>query len=307
MIILETSRWWQLLDKVMKLADISSRGGKVPPVYLYLVFILPGLAYSIHVTGRIDFIPFALISIAIVPLVIATNLYDDYFDFVNGYDREDSPNTQYRRHPIFYYKVSRRYLIGWAVFFSLVYIFMSFLISIRYGLELNVVSLIGLVLGYGYTGPPFGYKYFGLGEVGVFISSIAASEFISVAAIGRFSLVSIPYFVPYALLISLLLFIGNYRDIESDRKSGIRTLASLLGKERSSMAPAVVFSMFYFTIAVLYFAGIYNTLSLIILLTSPFAYYFSSRWWGIEGSRFERYAGPFLFGIIISLIILLLL
>jgi 1,4-dihydroxy-2-naphthoate octaprenyltransferase len=296
-----------LIEKVWILADISSRGGKVPPIYLYLVFILPGFAYSIATTGNINYLPFILISISIVPLVIATNLYDDYFDFVKGYDRIDSPNTIYRRHPIFYYKVSQRYLIGWAVTFSIIYLLLSFVISLRYGLVLNIISIVGLLLGYGYTGPPFGYKYRGLGEIGVFFSTIAASEFISVASIGRFYPSSILYFVPFALLISLLLFIGNYRDLDSDKRSGFRTLAVILGKGKSSSVPMVTFSLFYVAIVVLYLLGIYGKFSLIALVTSPIAYYFSLRWTRRESIRFEIYAGPFLFGILMSLIVILLI
>ena len=41
----------------------------------------------------------------------------------------------------------------------------------------GLVAFVGFILGYGYTGPPIGYKYLGLGEVGVFFSTIAASEF----------------------------------------------------------------------------------------------------------------------------------
>ncbi len=296
-----------MLEKILKLADISSRGGKVPPIYLYLVFILPGFAYSIATTGLLNYIPFVLVSISIVPLIIATNLFDDYFDYVKGFDKIDSPNTVYRHHPIFYYKVSQGYLITWAVIFAVIYLIISFLISLRYGLMLNIISVAGLLLGYGYTGPPLGYKYLGLGEVGVFFSTIAASEFISVAVMGKFYPGSILYFVPFALLISLLLFIGNYRDLEFDERSGFKTLAVALGKRRSDRVSIAIFSLFYGSIVALSLMGIYSKFPLIILATGPVAYYFSIRWIRRDSISFERYAGPFLFGILISLIVLLLL
>ncbi len=293
-----------MFAEIKKLADISSRGGKVPPIYLYLVFILPGFVYSIVKTGQINYFPFILVSIAIMPLIIATNLFDDYFDFVKGFDTPDSPNTSYRHHPIFYYRVTSRYLIVWALAFSLIYLLISFLISLRYGLELNLIAIVGLALGYGYTGPPLGYKYLALGEIGVFFSTIAACEFISVAAIGHFYPPSILFFVPFSLLIALLLFVGNYRDMEFDLRSGFRTLAVVLGRRNSEIFSVVIFTLFYGTIVLLYFMKIYSAFSLIDLITAPFAYYFATLWSSRESANLERFAGPFLFGILMFLIVL---
>jgi len=70
-----------VFEEIKKLADIASRGGRVPPIYLYFTFILPGLAYSFVKSGLFDYVPFGLVSVAIMPLIAATNLFDDYFDF----------------------------------------------------------------------------------------------------------------------------------------------------------------------------------------------------------------------------------
>lgn len=294
-----------LLVEIKKLADISSRGGKVPPVYLYLVFILPGFVFSIDKIGRPEYVPFVLVSFAIVPLIIATNLFDDYFDYARGFDTPESPNTRYRHHPIFYYNVTPGYLIKWALVFSAMYLLISFLISLWYGMALDLIAVVGLLLGYGYTGPPFGYKYRGLGEIGVFLSTIAASEFIAVATAGRFYSTSILYFVPFSLLIALLLFIGNYRDVEFDLRAGFKTLAIILGKRKSELFSVAIFTLFYATVILLCSLKIYSTPSLIDLASAPFAYYLSFRWFRRESARFERFAGPFLFGILVLLLVML--
>ncbi len=294
-----------MFERVVRLADISSRGGSVPPMYLYLVWILPGFAYSVDVTGSYAYIPFILVSVSIMPLMAATNLFDDYFDYTKGVDRAGSPNTIYRRHPIYHYGVTSAYLLGWAVVFSAIYLSLTFTISLRYGLILNLIALSGFILGYGYTGPPLGYKYLGLGEVGVFLSTIAAGELISVATIGHFNLASLLYFVPFSLFISLLLFIGNYRDLEFDREAGFRTLAVVLGRKGSELFSATVITLFYITLVLLAISGIYTSRSLIDLVTAPFAFYFSFSWIRRDGAGIEKYAGPFLFGILFILILLL--
>lgn len=293
-----------MIKEIKRLADIASRGGRIPPLYLYFVFILPGFAYSIVSTNQLHFVPFVLVAIAILPLVAATNLFDDFFDWRKGYDRIDSPNTKYRRHPVFYYKVGMKYLLKWAVIFSVIYFVMIFLISIKYGILLNAIAAIGFFLAYGYTGPPVGYKYLGLGEVGVFLSSLAASILVSVAILGRFDSSSVLFFIPFSLLIALILFFGNYRDREFDKESGFRTLAVLLGERSSQLFTALVFTIFYVTLFVLTVLRVFNRYAIIDLITAPLAYYFSMRWKEKDSLKFEQYVGPYVFGVLFLLTIL---
>ncbi|MGC8561701.1 MAG: prenyltransferase [Thermoplasmata archaeon] len=296
-----------VMERFRRIVDISSRGGKVPPIYLYIVFVLPGIVYSISKTGIFNYIPLISVAVIITPLIAATNLFDDYFDYRRGIDKIDSPNTTYRHHPIFYYGVSTGYLLRWASILSAIYVGLSLIISIRYGWTLIFVALTGMLLGYGYTGWPIGYKYRGLGELGVLISTIAASEFISLAAIGHFYVSSILYFVPFSIIIALLLFIGNYRDLESDRKSGLITLAVRLGKRNSEIFSVVLFTVFYASVIILFLFGIYGQYSLVNLLTAPLAFFLSIRLFTKESSKLERYAGPYLFGILLLLLLLIAL
>jgi 1,4-dihydroxy-2-naphthoate octaprenyltransferase len=296
-----------LIEEIKRLADITSRGGKVPPLYLYFVYILPGFVYSINISHRVNFIPFILVSIAILPLIGATNLFDDLFDYGKGFDKIESPNTRYRRHPVFYYNLGKGYLIKWAVIFSVIYFLLIFLISLRYGLLMNAIAIIGFLLGYGYTGPPFGYKYLGLGEAGVFLSTLAANGLISIAVLGKFYLFSLLFFLPFSLLISLLLFVGNFRDLEYDRNSGFTTLAVILGKKNSVLFTTIIFALFYASIVILYFLKIYGVFSLIDLTSAPLAYYLSFSWTRKDSLRFEQYVGPYIFFMLFLLILLLIL
>ena len=296
-----------MFEETRKLADIASRGGRVPPIYLYFTFIIPGFAYSFIKSGHFNYVPFVLVSAAIMPLIAATNLFDDYSDFLKGFEKPESPNAKYRRHPIFYYRVKEYYLLKWAVIFSIIYLVFSFWISLRYGLILNLVAFVGFILGYGYTGPPIGYKYLGLGEVGVFFSTIAASEFISVAATGHFYLSSILFFIPFSLLIVLILFIGNFRDNEFDQKAGLNTLAVLLGRRKSEVFSVAIFVLFYLISVALYLLRVYNRFTPVILITIPFAIYLSFRWTRKDSVNYERMAGPYLFGISMLLVALLVL
>lgn len=294
-------------ESIRKLADISSRGGKVPPWYLYLIFILPGLSFSVATTGKVNYIPFILISVAILPLIAATNLFDDYFDYVKGIDRVDSPNTRYRRHPVFYYGVDKNYLLKWALIFSSIYFVFIFAVSLRYGAWLNLIGAVGFVLSYGYTGPPLGYKYRALGEIGVFFSSIVASTLIVLGTVGEVPPSSILFFVPFSTLIALVLFVGNFRDLEVDKVSGIETLAVKLGKQNSEVCVPLFFTLFYVLVALFSLVGIFTRVSLLDLLTAPFAFYLTLKWTDRDSALFERYTGPYIFVISMLLIFLTVL
>ncbi len=287
--------------------DISSRGGKIPPVYLYLVFILPGFVFSFLKLGSLNYEPFIAISIAILPLLAAVNLFDDYFDYTRGIDKSDSPNTKYRRHPIFFYRIERGYLIKWAVIMSLVYFLLISLISFFYGFMLLPIAAGGFIIGYGYTGWPIGYKYLGLGEIGVFFSTLVAGLLVSAAVTGLILPSVIPFLFPFALLMILILYVGNYRDMAYDRESGFATLASFLGRKGSDIFVASVFAVFYLSVSVYSLVGIYPRLAVISLITAPLAFYLAAKWTHANRERYEQYIGPYVFSILIVLIIFILL
>jgi 1,4-dihydroxy-2-naphthoate octaprenyltransferase len=287
------------------LADISSRGGKVPPLYLYPVYILPGLIYSVESTGKFLYVPFLLLSVAILPLMAATNLFDDYFDFKNGVDLKDSPNTIYRRHPIFHFNVTPRYLILWATILSVIYIIFIIILSLFYGIAVLIIGLTGWGLGYGYTGWPLSYKYRGLGELGVFLSSILANMIIIAATVRSFRFGEVLFILPFSILMTLVLFVGNYRDRNYDRASGLRTIVVRLGEGGSKIFLSCIFIVFYALDIFYSFIGIYPLISLVTLVTSPIAYNASNSWYQIDPKNFESYIGRNI-SIILGILLLLL-
>lgn len=296
-----------MIKELRRIADISSRGGRVPPPYLYVVFILPGFVFTIVDYHTFNYIPFVLVSITILPLMAAVNLFDDYFDYSRGLDKMNAPNTEYRRHPVFFYGVGKKYLIKGASLLSAIYFLLISLLAVKYGLILLPVAFLGFVMGYGYSGWPIGYKYLGLGVFGLFISALIAGSLVSTATLGQFEWASIQFILPFAILMILILFVGNYRDMDYDKKSNFRTLASLLGKKGSELFVLSIFSAFYLVVVLFSFSGVYPTIILISLVSAPFAYYLSVKWVLVERKRYEQYIGPYIFSILALLILLMLL
>jgi 1,4-dihydroxy-2-naphthoate polyprenyltransferase len=169
---------------------------------------------------------------------VGTNLSNDYSDARRGADTED------RLGPV-------RVTAGGLVPPSqvLVATYASFGVAVLAGVYLVVVAgwellLVGaasILAGVLYTGGPRPYGYEGLGEVFVFlffgIVAVAGSFFVQVKHLDweAFALA-----VPVGLIAAAILVVNNYRDIDTDRRAGKRTLAVRLGRDRTRTLYAVI-------------------------------------------------------------------
>ncbi|MGC8655387.1 MAG: prenyltransferase [Thermoplasmata archaeon] len=292
---------------ILKIVNIATRGGKVPPLYLFISYILPGAIYFRYLTGTFKLLPFLLISISIIPLMAATNLFDDYFDYKYGYDKEYSPNTRYRKHPIYYFGVSKNYLLIWGSISVAIYFILFSIISYIYGIYELIIAIIGFILGYGYTGPPFGFKYKAMGEASVVLSALLISIMVFYGESADFSMKEIIFAVPYSIILVPVLFLGNYRDMDYDKSQGMKTLPVILGAERSRYIPATIFIIFYLLIIIYYVENIYPIMSVLSLMTIPVSFYGVRKWMDLPDSRYENFMGNLIFldTIVLSLLILL--
>ena len=98
-------------------------------------------------------------------------------------------------------------------------------------LVIGVVSVLAML---GYVGGPIPYGYKGLGEVFVFlffgVVATVGSRYVHDMTAPRSAwLLSIPI----GLLATAILVVNNYRDLETDRAAGKRTLAVIVGPERT--------------------------------------------------------------------------
>ena len=120
----------------------------------------------------------------------------------------------------------------------------SFLIAAISGLILAVITslwliaigIVAILAAWFYTGGSKPYGYSGYGEISVFVFfglvATVGSAFVQVETIEMSSIVCS---VPVGLLASALLVVNNFRDIETDSKTGKQTLAVRLGKSKTQM------------------------------------------------------------------------
>jgi 1,4-dihydroxy-2-naphthoate octaprenyltransferase len=169
---------------------------------------------------------------------VGANLSNDYSDARRGADTED------RLGPV---RVTagglvppRQVLIATYVTFALACACGAYLIAVA-GWELLLVGVASIIAGVLYTGGPRPYGYDGLGELFVFlffgVVAVAGSYFVQTETLEweAFALA-----VPPGLLASAVLVVNNYRDVDTDRRAGKKTLAVRLGRDRTRTLYAVM-------------------------------------------------------------------
>jgi 1,4-dihydroxy-2-naphthoate octaprenyltransferase len=205
------------------------------PAAVAPVLVGTALAGYQHVFHPLRFIA-ALIGAVFIQ--IGTNLSNDYSDARRGADAED------RLGPV---RVTagglvppRQVLIATYLTFGVAVLAGIYLVAVA-GWQLLLVGAASILAGVLYTGGPKPYGYEGLGELFVFlffgIVAVAGSYFVQTTHLiwEAFALA-----VPVGLIAAAILVVNNFRDIDTDRRAGKRTLAVRLGRERTRALYAVI-------------------------------------------------------------------
>lgn len=158
---------------------------------------------------------------------IGTNLANDYFDHKSGADNDDrlGPTRVVQSGLIEAHAVKR----AAALTFGLAALVGVYLVALA-GWPILVIGLASILSGVAYTGGPFPLGYNGLGDVFVFVffglAATAGTHYVQALSWSPEALIAA---VPVGLLSTAILVVNNYRDIDTDRAAGKRTLAVRLG------------------------------------------------------------------------------
>jgi 1,4-dihydroxy-2-naphthoate octaprenyltransferase len=236
------------------------------PAAIAPVLVGTALAGFAHVFHPLRFIAALLGAIFIQ---VGTNLSNDYSDARRGADTED------RLGPV---RVTagglvppNQVLVATYVSFGVAVLAGIYLIAVA-GWELLLVGAASILAGVLYTGGPRPYGYEGLGEVFVFlffgIVAVAGSFFVQVKHLHweAFALA-----VPVGLLAAAILVVNNFRDIDTDRRAGKRTLAVRLGRERTRNLYAAIVYLAFLLAPVTWLFGPLKAWVLLPWLTLPLA------------------------------------
>ncbi len=230
--------------------------------------VLVGTALAFHDNAFV-LLPAVAALLGALLLQIGSNFANDYFDFFKGAD------TAERLGPV---RVTASGLIspsqlrwGMVAVFGLAALDGLYLIQIGSWpiLAVGVASILAALL---YTGGPFPFGYYGLGDIFVFIFfglvAVCGTYFVQALHLTWPVVVAA---VPPGLLITAILVVNNLRDIETDAKAGKRTLAVMLGRAGTRQEYAILIVAAYLIPILLWLAFDYHLLVLLPWLTMPIA------------------------------------
>ena len=211
----------------------------------------------------------ACLAVALL-LQIGVNLANDFFDFSKGIDTED------RLGPV---RVTQSGLIApGRVKSAMTMVFVSsllpglYLISIG-GWPVVVIGAASIIAALAYSGGPFPLASHGLGDLFVFIFfglvAVCGTYYVQALDLGP---MVVWMGIIVGLLITAILVVNNLRDITTDRNTGKRTLAVMIGKHKTRWEYTVLLAGAYAIPVFLWLGGFASAWLLLPLATLPLAF-----------------------------------
>ena len=244
---------------------------RVPFLILTPACVLLGLGTAVWETGRVNGWHFAQVLGAAVCAHISVNAFNEYFDFKSGLDEKTqrtpfsggSGTLQARAD-------MARPALGMAWVTLGITALTGLYFVILHGPAILPLGLLGLVLLYAYTpwmtrNPLLCLVAPGLGFGPLMVMSV---HFALTGALSWTAFVAslVPFF-----LVSNLLLLNQFPDVEADRSIGRRHFPILIGRKTSSLIYAGFLFLTYLTIILGVVLGLLPVVSLIGLLSAAIA------------------------------------
>ncbi|MBE1555467.1 1,4-dihydroxy-2-naphthoate polyprenyltransferase [Sporosarcina limicola] len=242
--------WWQLTRPHTLTAAFA-------PVFLGTMI---ALTY-----GGINFPLFFAMLIASVLIQMATNMFNEYYDYKRGLDTEQSIGIG---GTIVRNGIKPKTVLNLAFMLYGISVLIGIYICIETSWMLALVGVLSMMVGYFYTGGPYPIAYTPFGELfsgvvmGMLLILIAfyiQTETVTTQAI----LLSIPSM----LLVAAIMLANNIRDLDGDKEGGRKTLAILVGRSNAISILALFFVISYSWIIALIIWGHLTPWALLIVLS----------------------------------------
>jgi len=213
---------------------------------------------------------------------VGTNFANDYFDAVNGADTDDREG--FTRVTAGGLIEPGRVKAAMAATYGLAVVVGCYLVWVG-GVPILVVGLSSILAGLLYTGGPYPYGYYGLGDLFVFVYfgvvAVAGTYYVQAVAplagvpvgppAGSVTAASLLMGAAAGALATAILVVNNVRDRETDAAAGKRTLAVLLGYRLSRVEFLGLLALAYAVPAVLWLGYGYPATVLAAWLSAPLA------------------------------------
>jgi 1,4-dihydroxy-2-naphthoate octaprenyltransferase len=243
-----------------------------------------GAAALASAQNKFEPAPFFAALAAAMLLHVGTNITNEIYDVRNGIDSITSPRAS---RALLKGRLTEREAFGLVTgAYLLAALFGIALIAMR-GWPIALLGLIGLVLGYTYTAPPFQYKYKAIGLPIVFLLMGPLMVMGAYYAItGGINWSPLMVSIPIGLLVAAILHGNEWRDITDDARYGIGTLSALIGRKWAHLLYLSLISGAFIVVILAVLLHILPETSLLALLSLPILVYLIGRsQLGINGQQ----------------------
>ncbi len=271
-----------------------------------LAAVVPVMVGSALAISQNKFTPIlSLIALLCSVLIqVGNNFTNDLYDYLKGTDKKDRIGP--RRVLVSGLISTSEMKLGIITVFGLAFLFGLYLVNSA-GIVILIIGIISILAGLAYTAGPYPLAYNGLGDVFVFaFFGIVGTTGTYYLHLHQFSLLSFLIAVPVGALITNILVVNNYRDIEEDREADKYTLAVKLGKKFTRFQFVNSIAISYLILFIIYFKYDFTYWIFLPLISLPIAVILIKRLQTFEGERLNntlelsaKYAA--LFGLLFSL------
>lgn len=214
---------------------------------------------------RLDLLAIMLLSSMLIQ--IATNMFNEYYDYQRGLDHEFSLGIG---GAIVRHGVASRHVLTAAQYTMAAAILLGLYLCQETSWWLLPIGLSGTAAGYLYSGGPFPISATPFGELvsGIFMGllMILISFFLQT---GTISSIAIFGSISTSVLIGAILLSNNLRDLEDDKEHGRRTLVILLQRTKATYCLIAMFVFSYVWILLLIALKIFSVWSLLTFVSIP--------------------------------------
>lgn len=220
--------------------------------------------------GPIGWTWFAVTALGITLFHAAANVINDYYDTLYKIDQPDSPTAKYRPQPILSGMLTPRQLLWEAVILFALTFTIGLTTAFIRSYHVLWIGIIGLLTSIYYTAGPVKFKYRALGEFAVFMMwgplMVEGAYAVQRQAL---SVKALYISIPFGILVALVLFANNMRDIDYDSRHNVKTLSIVLGSQKSYILFAVLIMTAYASVLGMIALGIMSLWGFLIFLSLP--------------------------------------
>ena len=201
------------------------------------------------------------------------NVLNDYFDYRHDVDTSHVPGSFGTGGRVIAQKMlTPNQVLGVGLLLYALALPVGIYLTVAVGFPVLILGIVGFLVGFFYTGSPIGFKYFALGEPAVFMMwgplMVSGAYYVQRSSFsGQPAWVSIPI----GILVALILFANNIRDLTSDTRARVRTIATVLGKESAVKLYSLLILVSYGITLLLIATAQLSLWGLITLISLPLA------------------------------------